>query len=72
MNIIMCIGVHIHTALLEIVDCIYHCAEGLHNDSQYITEAIKPHVVKINTTKLYLDLVILDGASNVQKAGEIQ
>ena len=68
---ILCSGVHNHSALLEIVDCTDHCAEGNKKDAQYIADTMKPHIMKIDPSKQCVDFVIFDGASNVQKGGKI-
>ena len=68
---ILCSGVHNHNALLEIVDCTDHCAEGNKKDAQYIADTMKPHILKIDPSKQCVDFVIFDGASNVQKGGKI-
>jgi len=63
--------VHNHNALLEIVDCTDHCAEGNKNDAQYIADTMKPYIMKLDPTKQCVDFVIFDGVSNVQKGGNI-
>ena len=57
--------------VIAINDCTDHMAEGGKKDATYISEMFEAEVEKYDTTKLYTDLFFFDGASNVQKAGEI-
>ena len=68
---ILCSGTHQPTATLGIVDCSGHMSAGGKKDASYISDLFFPHIEKLDPDKLYTDLVLFDGASNVQKAGEI-
>ena len=68
---VLCSGVHNSTALLDIIDCTDHCAAGHTKDAEYVAKTMKPHVVKLDPHKTCTDLIIFDGASNVQKGGRI-
>ena len=50
---------------LEIHDYTQHMAEGGRKDAFYITGAVDPHVEACR-----MDLVVFDGARNVQKAAK--
>ena len=69
-------------ALLEIVDCTNEMASGGNKNAKYIAGLIKPIISRIETTKDPLckrngdhrgvvDLLLFDGASNVQKAAKL-
>jgi hypothetical protein len=66
-------------ALLDIVDCTAHLAEGGKKDVLYLANMILPHISMMELSrdetnkhcKGVVDLVLFDGASNVQKAGRI-
>jgi len=47
---ILCAGVHNHNALLEIVDCTDHCAEGNKKDAQYIADTMMPQIQTLDPT----------------------
>jgi len=69
---ILCSGVHIPAACLEIVDCTKHLEAGSKKDAKYIANLFLPFIDKFeqkipNT----VDLALFDGAANVQKAGEV-
>ena len=57
------------SALLEIVDCTKHMASGGIKSAEYIAGLMTPHVEKLG--KDNVDLFLFDGASNVQKAGQL-
>ena len=69
-------------ALLKIVDCSNEMASGGNKNAKYIAGLIKPIISRIETTKDPLckrngdhrgvvDLLLFDGASNVQKAAKL-
>jgi hypothetical protein len=68
-------------ALLDIVDCTSEMAKGGKKDAKYIAGLLKPIVSQIEETKDpnnqktdhwgVVDLVLFDGASNVQNAAEL-
>jgi hypothetical protein len=66
-------------ALLDIVDCTTHLAEGGQKDASYLANMILPHISMMELLrdennkycKSVDDLVLFDGASNVQKTGQI-
>ena len=65
-------GVHNQSGVLEIVDCTAHVQAGGKKDAVYIAKLFLPHLSTFEAEKKdTVDLVIFDGASNVQKAGEI-
>jgi len=69
---ILASGVYIPTACLEIVDCSTHLAEGGKKDAEYIYSLILHFIKDFEGWKPNaVDLVLFDGASNVQKAGEL-
>ena len=45
--------------------------EGGKNDAPYIAELFEGKVVEYNPQRLCTDVFYFDGASNVQKAGEV-
>jgi hypothetical protein len=68
-------------ALLDIVDCTSEMANGGEKDAKYIAGLLKPIISQIKETKdpnnqktdhqEVVDLVLFDGASNVQNAAKI-
>ncbi len=68
-------------ALLDIVDCTSEMAKGGKKDAKYIAGLLKPIISQIEQTKALnnqkadhrgvVDLVLFDGASNVQNAGKL-
>lgn len=66
-------GVHNPSAVLDIADCTKRMAEGKKKDGDYIAKLFVPHVEKLEITLGggVVDLAFFDGASNMQKAGEI-
>ena len=57
------------STLLEIVDCTSHMAAGGTKSADYIAGLCRPHIERIGPK--HVDLVLFDGASNVQKAGKL-
>jgi len=69
---ILASGVYIPTACLEIVDCSTHLAKGGKKDVEYIYSLFLPFIKDFEAWKPNaVDLVLFDGASNVQKAGKL-
>ena len=69
---ILAAGVHNQSGVLEIVDCTAHVQAGGKKDAVYIANLFLPHLSTFEAEKENIvDLVILDGAWNVQKAGDI-
>ncbi len=69
---ILASGVYIPTACLEIVDCSTHLAEGGKKDAEYIYDLFLHFIKDFEGRKPNaVDLVLFDGALNVQKAGEL-
>jgi hypothetical protein len=77
---VLAAGVNNPFALLDIVDCTNHVAKGGLKDASYIADDIAPliallegevdeHLQKKCTG--IIDLVLFDGASSVQKSGEL-
>ena len=72
-------GVHNPFALIDVVDCTEHCAAGGIKDATYIASLFIPVVKHLESEKdkygnAYtgaVDLVLFDGARNVQNAGSI-
>ena len=66
-------------ALLNIVDCTSHLAEGGKNDAPYIAEMVLPLIKRMDESMDthrkkcpgVVDLVIFDCVSNVEKAGKL-
>jgi hypothetical protein len=69
---ILASSVHLAVGCLRIVDCSSHLESDGRKDAAYIAELFVPHVLEMeqNSAKC-TDLVIFDGASNVQKAGAL-
>ncbi len=76
---VLAAGVNNPFALLDIADCTDHLAKGGMNNASYIAKIIEPMVAnlegKLNGNRHkctgIVDLVLFDGASNVQNAGEL-
>jgi hypothetical protein len=64
-------GAFINNACLEIHDCTPELEEGGTKDSEYISNLMSRHIDEVDPNKEFVDLVIFDGASNMQKAGRL-
>ena len=64
-------GAHIPNATLEIHDFSDHMAKGKTKDAASIAKILEAHITKIDASHECTDLVIIDGASNVQKVGRV-
>jgi len=57
--------------LLAVHDCSDHMAQGGKKDAWFISKVFREEMEKLDPMKDRFDLYIVDGASNVQAAGEI-
>jgi hypothetical protein len=57
------------TVLIQ--DCTKHMEEGGKKDALYIAKLFEGKVMEYDTRQLCTDVFYFDGASNVQKAGEV-
>lgn len=63
---------HLPVTVLEIVDCTKHIEGGGRKDARYIASLFRPHMDRIESTyPNSSDVIFFDGASNVQKAGQV-
>jgi hypothetical protein len=56
---------------ISVQDCSTHMAEGGKKDASYIADMFEEKVVEYDPLKIHTDVFYFDGASNVQKAGEV-
>ncbi len=56
---------------ISIQDCTKHMAEGEKKNASYIANMFEEKVMEYNSLKRCTDVFYFDGASNVQKAGEV-
>ena len=69
---VMASGAYLHTAVLEIVNCTKHMADGGKKDARYIASLFRPHIDMFEELNPdCVDYCTFDGAANVQKAGEV-
>lgn len=69
---ILASSVHLPVGCLSIVDCSGHLESSGLKDADYISELFLPHITEMEVkVPKCTDLVIFDGASNVQKAGRL-
>lgn len=69
---ILASSVHLPVACLRIVDCTGHLQASGRKDASYIADLFMPHISAMEErAPKSTDLVIFDGASNVQKAGRL-
>jgi hypothetical protein len=69
---ILASSVHLPVGCLRIADCSGHLEADGSKDASYISELFVPHIIEMeNRVPKCTDLVIFDGASNVQKAGAL-
>ena len=59
------------SCMLDIVDCSQHMSEGGKKDAWYIAKKILPVMREIDPNKELIDLVVFDGAANIQKAEQL-
>lgn len=67
----LCCSVYIPAAVMEIKDSSDHMAQGGRKDATYIADTMTKHLKSVDPKGDFVDIVIFDGASNVQKAGKI-
>jgi hypothetical protein len=68
---IMCSGFDERCAVLDVVDCTEHMAVGEKKDASYIAFLFNQWIEKIDPKGKLVDLILFDGASNVQKGGQV-
>jgi hypothetical protein len=56
---------------VSIQDCITHMQDGGKKDASYIASLIAAEVIKMDLQSSFTDVFFFDGASKVQKAGQI-
>jgi len=61
-------GGYEHQALIDVIDSSNHMAIGGVKDARYIASKIMPLMEDIDPKKESFDMVVFDGAANVQKA----
>ncbi len=59
------------SCLLDIVDCSQHMSDGGKKDAWYIAKKFLPVMKEIDPNKELIDLVVFDGAANIQKAAQL-
>ena len=64
-------GKNLPVAVLELVDCQGHLADGGENNGIFICNRFIDHIKRIYPHKSIIDVIMFDGASNVQLAGEL-
>jgi hypothetical protein len=69
-NFLAC-GAHMPHAVLEIKDCSHQMAIGGSKDAKFISDVMIKHINHLDPYQIATDIVLFDGASNVQKAGRI-
>ena len=57
--------------VVAVNDCTEHMAAGGKKDATYISNIFEETVAEYDPSKVHTDLFFVDGASNVQKGGEI-
>ncbi len=65
------LGGHEHQALIDTIDSSDHMATGAVKDAQYLASKIIPLMEEIDAKKELFDMIVFDGAANVQKAGKV-
>ncbi len=61
----------VNPAVVSICDCTDHMSEGRKKDATYIAEMFKEKVNEFDPKCRHTDVFFFDGATNVQKAGQI-
>ena len=56
---------------ISVQDCTKHMAEGGKKDAAYIADLFEEKVMEYDPMKTCTDVFYFDGASNIQKAGEV-
>ena len=57
--------------VLDVVDCTDHCPKGKKKDAHFIAQTALKCMKQVDREKELFDLVIFDGASNMQKGAEL-
>ena len=57
--------------VLDVIDCSEHCAAGGKKDAAFIVKKMLPGMLALDPKKELIDLVLFDGASNVQNAAKL-
>ena len=69
---ILVAGAHMTTHVLDIVDCTSHLEGGGKKDARYIASLFRQHIDSFKSeTSNICDVIFFDGASNVQKGGQV-
>ncbi len=56
-------------ALCDVINCLDHMADGGIKDAWYLSSKYIPVMQKFDPNSDWYDMVVFDGASNVQKEG---
>ena len=64
-------GKNLPVAVLELVDCLGHLAYGVTKNATIICNRFLDHFKRIDPHKSIIDVIMFDGASTVQLAGEL-
>ena len=64
-------GKNLPVAVLELVDCQSHLADGGEKGGTFICNIFLEYMIKIDPHKSITDIVMFDGAPNIQLAGEL-
>ncbi len=59
------------SCLLDIIDCSQHMSDGGKKDAWYIAKKFLPVMKEIDPNKEFIDLVVFDGAANIQKVAQL-
>ena len=57
--------------VLAVHDCNKHLAQGGKKDAEYVARIFMPQILKVDPKKDKFDLYNVDGASNIQSAGDV-
>ena len=68
---ILAASAHNPGCVLDVIDCTTQMGRGGKKDATYISNQMLPLMKKIDPKKELISMIAFDGASNVQKAGEI-
>lgn len=64
-------GINEPAAVLDIVDCSDHLSAGGKKDSVYIASLFQDYIPELDPNGSRLDLILMDGAGNVQKGARL-
>lgn len=68
---VLATAMYMPPTVLAVHDCSEHLSKGGKKDAEYIAKVFIPHMEKLDPMKNRFDLFCVDGASNVQKAGQV-